>query len=147
VRFLRGHEYTFRYDRTLLKELPRLSWEVVKEVYQAVLKRTDVIPGMIVTVQTFGELAHWHPHVHAIVTDGVFTPDEAFIPFLEIAVEPFLKLWAAKVFNLLIEHNKISEGIVNQVRHWQHSGFSVHKNVVISEDEPRRLENLIQVTK
>ena len=83
----------FRYDRELLKDLPRLSWEVVKEVYQAVMNRTDVMPGMIVTVQTFGELAHWHPHVHTIVTDGVFTPEGVFIPFLEMAVEPFLKLW------------------------------------------------------
>jgi len=124
--------------------LPRLAWEVIKEIYQEVLKRTDVIPGMIVTVQTFGELAHWHPHVHAIVTDGVFTEDEAFIPFLEMAAEPFLVLWEKKVFELLLEHNKISEDIVNQMRHWQHSGFSVHKNVVIAEDDPKGLENLIQ---
>ena len=93
------------------------------------------------------ELAHWHPHVHAIVTDGVFTPDGAFIPFLEMAVEPFLVLWEKKVFELLLEHNKISQDIVNQMRHWQHSGFSVHKNVVITEDDPKGLENLIQVTK
>jgi len=51
------------------------------------------IPGMIVTVQTFGELPRWHPHVHAIVTDGVFTPKGSFIPFLEMADEPFLKLF------------------------------------------------------
>ena len=134
----------FRYDRELLKELPRLAWEVIKEVYQAVMNRTDVTPGMIVTVQTFGELAHWHPHVHTIVTDGVFTPDGSFIPFLEMAVEPFLILWEEKVFDLLLEHNKITQDIVNQMRHWQHSGFSVHKNVVIEEDDPKGLENLIQ---
>lgn len=26
----------FRYDRDLLKELPKLAWKVVKEIYQAV---------------------------------------------------------------------------------------------------------------
>ena len=45
------------------------------------MERSDVIPGMVVTIQTFGELAHWHPHVHAIVTDGEFTPEAVFIPF------------------------------------------------------------------
>ena len=66
-----------RYDRELLKELPKLAWEVVKEVYKAVVKRDDVIPGMIT----------WHPHIHTVVTDGVFTPDGTFIPFLEMASE------------------------------------------------------------
>ncbi len=43
---------------------------MIKEVYQAVLDCEDVIPGMIATVQTHGELAHFHPHAHVIVTDG-----------------------------------------------------------------------------
>lgn len=34
----------FRYDRDLLKKLPKLAWEVVKEVYQSVLDRDDVLP-------------------------------------------------------------------------------------------------------
>jgi hypothetical protein len=52
----------FRYDRDLLKKLPKLAWEVIMEVYQSVLDRDDVVPGMIATVQTHGELAHFHPH-------------------------------------------------------------------------------------
>ena len=31
----------FRYDRGLLKELPKLVWDVIKEIYQAVLQRDD----------------------------------------------------------------------------------------------------------
>ena len=53
----------------------------------------DVTPGMVAAAQSFGELVHWHPHVHAIVTDGAFTPQREFIPLPEMAVEPFLKLW------------------------------------------------------
>jgi len=30
-------------------------------------------------VQTFGDLAHWHPHVHAIVADGVFTKTDVTV--------------------------------------------------------------------
>ena len=65
----------FRYDRDLLKKLPKLAWEVVCEIYKAVLDRDDIVPGMIAAVQTFGELAHFHSHVHAVVTDGAFTND------------------------------------------------------------------------
>ena len=52
----------FRYDRDLLKKLSKLSWEVIREVYQTVLGRDNVLPGMISAAQTFGELAHFHPH-------------------------------------------------------------------------------------
>lgn len=99
---------------------------------------------MIATVQSHGELAHWHPHVHCLVTDGVFTKDETFIPFLEMAVEPFLKLWEKKVFDFLLRRGRVSQDIVNQMRSWRHSGFSVHKKVLIAEDDPDGLESLIQ---
>ena len=48
---------------------------------------------MIVCIHTFGELAHWHPHIHALVSDGAFARDGTFVRVPEIAVEPFLKLW------------------------------------------------------
>jgi hypothetical protein len=44
------------------------------------MTRPDAVPGMIATVQTFGDLAHWHPHVHTIVTDGLFAEDGTFLP-------------------------------------------------------------------
>ncbi len=65
----------FRFDRRLLPELPRLAWQTVLEVDRAVLDRRDVAPGMIGAIHTFGELLHSHPHLHALVTDGVVAPD------------------------------------------------------------------------
>jgi hypothetical protein len=34
-----------------------------------------------------------HPHIHALVTEGVFLPDGTFLPLPKLATEPFLKLW------------------------------------------------------
>jgi len=70
-----------------------LAWQAVLQVYRAVLDRDDVTAGMIVCIHTFGELAHWHPHIHALVSDGAFARDGTFVRVPEIAVEPFLKLW------------------------------------------------------
>ena len=134
----------FRYDRKLLKKLPKLAWEVIKEVYQKVLDREDVIPGMIAAVQTFGELAHFHPHIHAVVTDSAFTNDGGFISMPEIAVEPFLKLWERKIFALLLKEGKITRGVVENMRSWKHSGFSVNKNVLIKANDKAGLERLVQ---
>jgi hypothetical protein len=134
----------FRFDRDLLKELPKLASQVVKEVYQSVMDRDDVIPGMIAAVQTFGELVHFHPHVHAVVTDGAFTNDGGFIPLPEIAVEPFLKLWEHKIFALLLKEGKITQDVVDNMKTWKHSGFSVNKNVLIKVNDKRGLERLVQ---
>jgi hypothetical protein len=70
----------FRYDRDLLKHLPRLAWETVRDVYRAVLDRDDVVPGMVGAPQSFGDLINWHPHVHALTTDGAFAKDGTFLP-------------------------------------------------------------------
>ena len=58
-----------RYDRSLLGGLARAAWLAVAEVYRQVLGRDDVTPGMVAGIQTFGQLIHYHPHIHAIVTD------------------------------------------------------------------------------
>ena len=134
----------FRFDRSLLKELPKLASQVVKEVYQAVLDRDDIAPGMMAAVQSFGELAHFHPHIHALVTDGAFTSDGNFVPLPKIAVEPFLKLWKQKIFTLLLKHGKISQDVIDNMRSWKHSGFSVDKNVLIKANDKTGLERLVQ---
>ncbi len=134
----------FRYDRDLLKKLPKLAWEVIMEVYQSVLDRDDVVPGMIATVQTHGELAHFHPHCHGIVTDGAFTSNGKFIPLPDLLGEPFLKLWEQKIFSFLLKHGKITQELVDSMRCWPHSGFSVHKNVLIEAHDIDGLEGLIQ---
>ena len=63
-----------RYDRRLLGELARAAWLTVAEVFRRVLDRDDVTPSMVAGIQTFGQLIHYHPHIHAIVTDGGVHP-------------------------------------------------------------------------
>jgi hypothetical protein len=58
----------------------------------------------------------WHPHIHALVSEGVFLPDlsacghaqadGAFLPLPKLAIEPFLKLWEQEVFALLLAEGK-----------------------------------------
>ncbi len=150
----------FRFDRRLLAELPRLAWETVLEVQRAVLDRRDVTPGMIAAIHTFGQLLHFHPHLHALVTDGGFLPDGTFIPLPEMDSEPFEKRWQTKVFDLLLRRGKIDESLVQQMRSWQHSGFAVNFAVTLGPGDlparervlhyllrcPFSLERLIRVT-
>jgi len=130
--------------RKLLGELPRLAFKTVLEVYHAVLDRQDVVPGMIATIHSFGQLLHWHPHIHALVVDGCFTPDGTFIALPELDSEPFEKLWRKKVFDLLLKRGKINESLVTQMMGWQHSGFSTHHAVRVQAGDFKGLQRLAQ---
>ena len=79
----------FRYDRSLLGGLCQAAGRTVATVYQAVSGRPDTVPGMVGAIQTFGQLIHWHPHVQALVSEGVFLPDGSFLPLPRLATEPF----------------------------------------------------------
>ena len=125
----------FRFDRRLLGELPRVAWQTVLEVYRAVLDRRDVTPGMIGAIHTFGELLHFHPPLHALVTDGVCAPDGSFIALPALDDEPFEKLWQKKVFDLLLKRGKINESLVTQMLGWNHSGFGVHHAVRLDAED------------
>ena len=87
----------FRYDRSLLGKLSQAAWRTVRTVYQTVSGRPDGVPGMVGAIQTFGDLIHFHPHIHALVSEGVFLPDGTFVPLPKLAIEPFLKLWEQEV--------------------------------------------------
>ena len=132
----------FRFDRRLLGELSRLAWETVLEVSRAALDHPDLVPGMVATIHTFGELIHWHPHIHALVSDGAFAPDGMLIPMPPIDAQVFEKLWQKKVFDLLLKENKITETLVTQMKLWRHSGFSVHSALRLEAGALKGLQRL-----
>ena len=48
---------------------------------------------MVAGIQTFGQLVHWHCHIHVIVTDGGFTPDGTFVCLPSIDTDRLLTVW------------------------------------------------------
>ena len=134
----------FRFDRRLLGELCRAAARTVTTVYRAVSGRPDALPGVVGAIQTFGQLVHFHPHIHALVSEGVFLPDGSFLPVPKLATEPFLKLWEQEVFALLLTEGKITPEVVQGMRSWQHSGFSVDQSVRLEAGDSQAIQRLIQ---
>lgn len=134
----------FRFDRRLLGELARAAWETIVEVYRTVLGRDELLPGVIAGIQTFGELAHYHPHLHVIATDGAYTPDGTFVCLPPMDTSRLLSVWQQKVFDLLLAAEKIDQDLVDQMRAWPHSGFSVDNSVCLPAGDTSGLERLAQ---
>jgi transposase-like protein len=134
----------FRFDRSLLGDLARAAWETVLEVYRRELPRHDLLPGMLAGIQTFGQLVHFHCHIHAIATDGGFSADGSFVALARIETDHLLPVWEAKVFAMLLGAEKINQRTIDEMRNWQHSGFSVDNSVYLSPGDTFGLERLAQ---
>ena len=64
---------------TFFRRTEPAAWETIRDVYGLELDAEYGVPAMIGTAQTFGDLVHWHSHIHAIVAEGVFTESGHFV--------------------------------------------------------------------
>ncbi len=79
------------------------------------------------------------PHVHALITDTCWDREGNAqpIPDMDIADKHGIeKLFAGLVFKMLLEKGMIVEELVDNMRSWKHSGFSVHCSKPIKTDDP-----------
>ena len=80
--------------------------------------------------------------MHALVTDGVVTPEGAFLSLLAPDLEAVCEVFRRLVLAELRRAERLSEAFHERLLAWSPSGFSVHGAQVAHEDEPGRLERL-----
>lgn len=68
----------FLYDRKLLGKLSQCAAKSLTKFFKITLRKKAGIPGIVVAIQSFGDYARWHPHLHALVADGLFSEVEIF---------------------------------------------------------------------
>ena len=154
----------FQRHRHLLKRLCALAHESLAEYLRAALDCPKGVPGVIMTLHTFGEYLDFHPHVHALVADGLFLrnpPDSppqastpasslqppagpALLPLPESPLKPLEELFRAKVINLLVEQKLLPPERVQVLYSWKHSGFNLHAGEPIPPEHKADLEDLAQ---
>ena len=108
------------------------------------LGREDVVPGMIAAIQTHGELLHWHPHLHVLITCGAYTPNGNFLELKEFDLDRLEAAWQEAVFNLYLAEDKIEPEVVENMRSWEHTGFSVDQSVRLPAGDQAGIERFIQ---
>ena len=89
-------------------------------------------------------LVHWHSHIHAVVTEGVFTESGHFVHIGDTWRHRAIGIWQDKVFDLLLDAHKIDDDVVANMRDWKHSGFSVDNSVKIEAADHAGMQRLIQ---
>jgi hypothetical protein len=96
----------------------------------------------VISIQTFGSYANWHPHLHALVTNGVMTRDGAFRELPQWTPQAVEEVFRRLVLLRLVEAERLSEEFQENLLAWVHSGFSVHGERVVGWEETAALERL-----
>ena len=99
---------------------------------------------MVSGIHTHGELLHWHPHIHALVTCGAFTPEGVFLELPEFDMASLLLVWQEAVFALYLAEGKIEAQVVENMRTWRHTGFSIDQSVFLPAGDHKGIERLVQ---
>jgi hypothetical protein len=90
---------------------------------------TDLIPGVVAVIQTFGNRLNFHPHLHMFVTEGGGTSDGSFQPVPIFNDETLTRIFAHEVLASLVSKYLIGPEIREKILSWRHTGFNVHSKV------------------
>jgi hypothetical protein len=138
-RALRG---LFERDRRLLGLLSRCAYEALRRTWAVGFEDARAVPGMVASIQTFGSFANFHPHIHALVTNGVVTGEGEFVSLPRWTPEAVEAVFRRLVLRRLVQAERLSETFRDALLTWERSGFSVYGEQVVLETEGERLERV-----
>jgi len=89
----------FKSDKRLCGDGSRLIFSLLSEFF-ALAAGQELLCACVVSYQSFGEFARFHPHWHVLVLEGGFTRFDRFVYVPIGAYEGMLKVWKAAMLSL-----------------------------------------------
>ncbi len=99
--------------------------------------------GEILNIMKYSTLK-FHPHLHAIVTDGLFRDTGTFYVMRQTDLKPLEDLFRAEVFKFLKKEGKITAELIRELMAWRHSGSSIDNGVRIKRGDTKGREVIAQ---
>ena len=134
----------FQYHRDLLKDLCAVAQQCLIEFMRTMLDIPDGSPGIIMAFHTFGDYADFHPHLHALVADGLFTKSGMFYVLPEGSLKALEETFRNRVIAMLLKKELLPAERARMLLSWVHSGFNVHHSRRIWPKERTDLEAIAQ---
>jgi len=134
----------FQYHRELLKDLCAVAQKCLIEFMRTMLDIPDGSPGVIMAIHTFGDYADFHPHLHALVADGLFTKSGMFYVLPEGGMKALEETFRNRVIAMLVKKELLPAERARMLLSWVHSGFNVHHSRRIWPKERIDLEAIAQ---
>jgi len=126
---------------SLLTGLCQCAYRSLLTFLREVVGLKNGVPGVVMAIHTFGEYPDkFHPHLHAIVTDGLFRDTGTFYVMRDVDLSPLENLFRAEVFKFLKKEGKITAELIQKLMAWRHSGFSIDNGVRIKKEDTKGRE-------
>jgi hypothetical protein len=123
--------------------MAQAAWEVLREALSQAACEGDGRPGAVTSLQTFGSFgANFHPHLHVIATEGVFTKEGRFHPVIWPESEVLAEAFRRRFLEALEEAGRLRPETRERFLSWRHSGFSVEATQRLGAGERERAERL-----
>jgi hypothetical protein len=129
-------------ERWLHGLMVRAARDVLVAALRAGSGEPDGVPGTLASLQTFGSYANLHPHLHVLVTEGVFTKDGRFHPATWPPRRELEERFRRRFLTLLRRAKRLSAAYHETLLSWRRSGFSVEVSQHVGGGERARLERL-----
>ncbi|MFC1679540.1 transposase [Elusimicrobiota bacterium] len=145
--------------RYFLHRRPEVAGELSRILARAISRHLEReagpgSPAQIQFIQRFGESLNLHLHVHAVISEGVFSkkagplvPGLAFHPAdppSEAELHALTEEIRRKVLKRFTRLGVIPEETATAMLSWPHSGFSLHARVAVAPGEREGLERLLR---
>jgi len=119
----------FKSDKHLFGEVSRLAFSLLSDFFSLAAGQ-ELLCACVVSYQSFGEFARFHPHWHVLVLvlEGGFTKHDRFVYMPIGADEGMLKVWQAAILALFLRKQLIDKARANMFKDWKHSGFSIESD-------------------
>jgi hypothetical protein len=118
----------FKYKRRLLGSLCRSALRSLTRYFEAVTG-SELMPGVIAAIQTFGDRINLHPHLHFLVTEGGVGGAGLFHKIPRIDDSRLTELFGREVLADLVRKELLSPEWAERLLSWRHTGFNVHSRV------------------
>ena len=100
------------------------------------------IPGITIAIQTLADYGRWHPHLHALVADGLFLESGYFFVIPKVDLYPLREFFRAHVLKMLKKEGLMDDTFLEMIMKWCHtSGFNFHNEVRIKPKDEQGIEN------
>ena len=132
----------FKYHRRDLGLLCKSAWQALREMFQEVASDPSAVPGVVISVQSYGDRLNLHPHVHALASRGVWSSGGDFEAIPALAAPQLMLLFRHHLLKNLLDCGRIGQATLNILDRFHHPGFSAYEGEGVPAGDSAARERL-----
>ena len=132
----------FKYHRRDLGLLCQSAWQALRGMFQEVASDSSSAPGVVITVQSYGDRLNLHPHIHALASRGVWSADGSFEPLPALDAPQLMLLFRHHVLQNLLACGRLGQATLDILDRFHHPGFSAYEGEGVAPGDSAARERL-----